>query len=68
LVAPHQDAAINDSTAARVWKFNRFTITSNNVPTLGATVGADDNNANVPTPKTYTTPSANHTPPYMDIV
>src|SRR5262249_29149755 len=30
-----EDAGINDSTAARVWKFNRFNITSNNVPTLG---------------------------------
>src|SRR6185436_3893635 len=30
-----EDAAINDSTAARVWKFNRFNVTSNNVATLG---------------------------------
>jgi hypothetical protein len=30
-----EDAAINDSTAAKVWKFNRFNITSNNVAALG---------------------------------
>jgi len=30
-----EDAAINDSTAAKVWKFNRFNVTSNNVATVG---------------------------------
>src|SRR5260221_24002 len=30
-----EDAAINDSTASKVWKFNRFNLTSNNVATLG---------------------------------
>src|SRR5580765_4404485 len=30
-----EDAGINDSTASRVWKFNRFNVTSNNVATLG---------------------------------
>jgi len=30
-----EDAAINDSTASKIWKFNKFNITSNNVATLG---------------------------------
>src|ERR1051326_7609742 len=30
-----ENAAINDATANRVWRFNRFNITSNNVATLG---------------------------------
>src|SRR5207237_1153192 len=30
-----EDAAINDASANRVWKFNRFNLTSNNVATLG---------------------------------
>src|ERR1043166_3858207 len=30
-----EDAGVNDSTAARVWKFNKFNLTSNNVAALG---------------------------------
>ena len=32
------------------------------------TVSGDNNNANVPFPGTYTTASADHTPPYMNVV
>src|SRR5260221_747304 len=30
-----EDAGVNDATAGKVWKFNRFNLTSNNVATLG---------------------------------
>ena len=38
-----EDAAINDSTTSKVWKFNRFNITSNNVATLGETTNIVNN-------------------------
>jgi len=43
-----EDAAINDSTAGRIWKFNRSNVTSNNVATLGEVTNVVNSFGNVP--------------------
>jgi len=43
-----EDAGVNDSTAGRVWKFNKFNLTSNNVATLGDVTNIVASLGNVP--------------------
>src|SRR5205814_3327315 len=43
-----EDAAINDSTASKIWKFNRFNVTSNNVATLGDVTNSVNSLGTVP--------------------